>query len=85
MRSPIQRAGLVVGVLLLSGACASSAEWQEWANHSSHFASGQHMGFSLRNKQGAAPKATRADIAAARSESWWGQPITVQSEQILER
>jgi hypothetical protein len=28
---------------------------------------------------------TRQDIALARDEGWWGKPITVSQEQILER
>jgi hypothetical protein len=43
------------------------------------------MGFSLRNTEGSAPKVTRNDIALARDEGWWGKPITVSQEQILER
>jgi len=85
MRSVIQQGRVLVGVVLLTGACASSQEWAEWANHSSHFASGQHMDFSLRNTQGRPVRATRSDVAAARAENWWGQALTVQSDQILER
>jgi hypothetical protein len=43
------------------------------------------MFFSVRNKEGAAPRVTRKDIALARDEGWWGKPITVSQEQILER
>ena len=39
-----------------AGGCATSEEWREWRSHSSHFASGQHMGFSLRNREGSAPR-----------------------------
>ncbi|MGH7390192.1 MAG: hypothetical protein ACREM3_12160 [Candidatus Rokuibacteriota bacterium] len=85
MRSAKRQAGVVLGVLLLSGACASSTEWQEWTSHSAHFASAQHMGFSLRNTKGAPPRATRDDVNVARSEQWWGQAITVAAEQIIER
>jgi hypothetical protein len=28
---------------------------------------------------------TREDIAVARDQGWWGRPITVGQEQILER
>lgn len=30
-------------------------------------------------------RVTRADLAGSRREGWWGQPITVSSEQIVER
>jgi hypothetical protein len=33
-------------------------------------------------KQHPAHRVTRADITTARSESWWGTPITVNSHQI---
>jgi hypothetical protein len=28
---------------------------------------------------------TRQDVAMARNEGWWGKPVTVSQEQILER
>jgi hypothetical protein len=76
---------LVALALLGLGACATSEEWATWKSHPTHFASGSHMGFSLRNREGAQPRVTRQDIAAARDEGWWGKPVTVSQEQILER
>jgi hypothetical protein len=70
---------------LLTTACATGEEWQTWKEHPTHFASGDHMNFSLRNTQGSKPRVTRDDIAKARGEGWWGKPVTVASEQILER
>jgi hypothetical protein len=43
------------------------------------------MGFSLRNREGEAPRVRRQDIAMAREEAWWGKPVTVSQEQIQER
>jgi hypothetical protein len=43
------------------------------------------MGFSVRNREGKDARVSRADINAARTEGWWGKPITVSQEQILER
>jgi hypothetical protein len=76
---------LVGGALVLAAGCASSEEWATWKEHPSHFASGSHMGFSVRNREGSSSKVTRQDIAMARDEGWWGKPITVSQEQILER
>ncbi len=76
---------LIGGVLLTAAGCATNEEWGTWKSHGSHFASGKHMGFSLRNHEGGAPKVTRTDIALARDEAWWGKPITVDQGQILER
>ena len=76
---------LFAAVLLTAAGCATGEEWNTWYEHRTHFASYDHMGFSLRNSEGSAPKVTRKDIALARDEGWWGKPITVAQEQILER
>jgi hypothetical protein len=77
---------LVIGVAaLLAAGCASSNEWATWMNHPTHFASGQHAGFSMRNGSDAKARVTRNDVALARAEGWWGKPVTVSSEQILDR
>lgn len=74
-----------LGALLTLAGCATGDEWQTWKEHPTHFASGEHFFFSTRNREGAAPKVTRQDIAMARDQGWWGKPITVSQEQILER
>ncbi len=84
MLSRIASAALLSGVVLLPAACATSEEWGEWRSHTSHFASDQHMGFSLRNDVGSAPRVTRSDIDAARQQNWWGKAITVQPGQIFQ-
>ncbi|MBI4611219.1 MAG: hypothetical protein HY726_19700 [Candidatus Rokubacteria bacterium] len=83
MRSRIVSALLLGGTLILT-ACATSEEWAEWRKHPSHFASGRHMGFSLRHTEGAAPRVTRRDMETARAETWWGKTITVSAEQIFQ-
>ena len=85
MRSDYLRLLLVGSVLVAVAGCATGEEWTTWKSHPTHFATGEHMFFSVRNKEGAAPKVTRQDIALARDEGWWGKPITVSQEQILER
>ncbi len=79
--------GLTVaaGALLLSAGCATSEEWATWKAHPTHFASGSHMGFSLRNRDASQARVSRDDLAAARDQGWWGRPVTVGQEQILER
>ena len=76
---------LAGGLLVSTVGCASNEEWTTWKAHPTHFASGDHMFFSVRNKEGAAPQVKRQDIAMAREEGWWGKPVTVSQEQILER
>ena len=85
MRTDHWKLLLVVGALLAASGCASSDEWQTWKEHPTHFASGDHLFFSTRNAEGSAPRVTRQDIALARDQGWWGKPITVNTEQILER
>jgi hypothetical protein len=76
---------LGIGLLVAAAGCATSTEWQEWRDHTTHFASGQHGIFSLRNnRDGSNPRVSRADIGAAQTESWWGKVITVSPEQIFE-
>ncbi len=79
--------GLTVaaGALLLGAGCATSEEWATWKAHPTHFASGSHMGFSLRNRDASQARVSRDDLAAAREQGWWGRPVTVGQEQILER
>jgi hypothetical protein len=77
---------LLLGVVVAAVAgCATGEEWTTWKDHPTHFASGDHLFFSVRNREGAAARVTRQDIALARDEGWWGKPITVSQEQILER
>ena len=85
MRSQRWRLSVIGGVLLAAAGCASGEEWETWKSHPTHFASGDHMGFSMRNRADSKARVTRQDIASARDEGWWGRPITVGQEQILER
>ncbi len=68
-----------------TGACATPEQWAEWNGHSSHFASGDHLFFSLRH-QGAnpVPRVTRTSLEKARTESWWGDLIVVRPDQLFE-
>jgi hypothetical protein len=84
MQSRRLRISLAVVALLAAG-CASQDEWATWKAHPTHFASGKHLGFSVRNREGISPRVTREDITVARDEGWWGEAITIGQEQILER
>jgi hypothetical protein len=76
---------LVGSFAAMTSGCATSEEWAEWRSHTSHFASGSHATFSLRNnKDGSNPRVARTDIDAARQENWWGKAITVSPEQIFQ-
>ena len=75
---------LVAAVMFSMSGCASKDQWVEWRAHPTHFASGDHGFFSLRNREGSATKVTRADVATARDQGWWGKAITVSQSAILE-
>ena len=85
MRSNLWRVLLIGGVLVALAGCASNDEWATWKQHPTHYASVDHGFFSLRNREGKSATVTRDDIALARDQGWWGRPITVAQEQILER
>jgi hypothetical protein len=71
--------------LLLLVGCATGEEWQTWKSHNAHFASNDHLVFSMRNGDASAPRVTRREVATARDQSWWGKAITVEQAQIIER
>jgi len=85
MRSVRTQVPLLALLLVVLVGCASTEEWDTWKSHPAHFASGSHMGFSVRNREGTNSRVGRVDIAAAREEGWWGKAITVSQEAILER
>lgn len=84
MRRGFVGSAFVLCAASLAAGCATSEEWAEWRSHSSHFASGQHATFSLKNREGATPRVARSDIDASRSENWWGKAVTVGSDQIFQ-
>jgi hypothetical protein len=85
MRSTRWQLPLLCGALMVVAGCASNEEWSTWKQHPTHFASGDHGFFSIRNRDDSAKRVTRQDIALARDQGWWGRPITVSQEQIQER
>jgi hypothetical protein len=76
---------LLLATGLATGACATSGDWAAWSQNSSHFASGQHALFSMNHQGSSSAPVTRADVDTARTQAWWGVPITVSSAQILEK
>ena len=85
MRSKIVTAAALIGVAFLAGACATSEQWAEWRGHTTHFASGEHGMFSLRNNlDGTYPRVTRLDIENSRTQTWWGKNISVEPGQVIQ-
>jgi hypothetical protein len=83
MMPRMTRYGLLLLALAAVSGCASSEQWTEWKSHSSHFASGDHMAFSMRN-QGNTPKVRATDTRMASAQSWWGDPVVVRPDQIFQ-
>jgi hypothetical protein len=86
MRNQIMKVTVLIGVLLGTVACTTSEDWSMWRTHNTHFASGEHGVFSMRNhKDGSDPKVTRSDIENSRVESWWGvYAVNVSQAQIFQ-
>jgi hypothetical protein len=78
----IRFALILMSAAIVTSSCASSEQWKEWRSHSTHFASGDHMAFSLKN-QGSTPRVSRRDEREAAAQSWWGQPVVVRPDQIF--
>lgn len=75
---------VVMGTALLLAGCASGEEWNTWRSNTSHFASKEHFDFSMKNRGGTAT-VTRQDVAMAQRQNWFGQAVTVDQGQILDR
>lgn len=63
---------LIAAVMFSMSGCASSQEWAFWRDHPTHFASGNHMTFSMRNDDAYYPAVTDADVQQTREQGWWG-------------
>src|SRR5262249_13704702 len=73
----------VAGLALSGGGRATRDRWADWKGHRTHFASGEHGLFSLRNDQeGRHPRVSRLDIDSSRSQNWWGKTISVDTAQV---
>ncbi len=65
---------LVLGLLLMSTGCAATQrEWEVWRAHPTHYATDNHLGFSMKNTVGAAPQVTPELMDQAKGEGWWGR------------
>jgi hypothetical protein len=80
------RITLIVGMVLLTSACASGEDWKMWRSHTTHFASGDHASFSMHNnKNGSNPRVSRSDINDSRQQDWWGlYAVNVTPDQIFQ-
>jgi hypothetical protein len=63
---------LIAAVMFSMSGCASSQEWAYWREHPTHFASRDHLGFSVKNDNPYYPAVTDADAQRSREQGWWG-------------
>jgi len=72
MRAWLSLASFLGGIVLLTSACATSEEWSEWRGHTTHFASGTHGMFSMRNNRTARIRGWRARMSTRRARRTGG-------------
>ena len=67
---------LLAAVMFSMSGCASKEQWNEWASHPTHYASGNHWEFSQRTGGDIDPRIiTTADQTNAGKEGWWGDLV----------
>jgi hypothetical protein len=66
---------LVAAVMFSMSGCASSQDWVYWREHPTHFATGGHMTFSMKNDNVYYPTVTEDDVKRAKDYSWWGDEV----------
>jgi hypothetical protein len=67
---------LLAAVMFSMSGCVSKNQWNNWASHPSHYASGNHWEFSQRTGGDIDPKMiSAADQETATKEGWWGDLV----------
>jgi hypothetical protein len=63
------------GFALMAAGCATPQQWETWRSHNSHFASGDHLWFSVVHSPSRA-HVEGTDVDNARSQGgWWGRAL----------
>jgi hypothetical protein len=76
----------LLSAIIFGAGCATQKQWSEWDRHSTQFASGQHMWFSLSHQgQKTPPSVTRRDLDNARRQAWWGDQVPVRPREVSQR
>jgi hypothetical protein len=66
---------LLSAVMFSMSGCATLAEdWQVWSGHPAHFASVDHLAFSVKSHDTSA-SITESDTTTATREEWWGRLV----------
>jgi hypothetical protein len=71
----ISRLLLAVGIIVAVVGCASQRDLATWSGHPTHFASADHLTFSVRNGNGGEVRIADADLVRAREQGWWGETV----------
>ncbi|HEV8584168.1 MAG TPA: hypothetical protein VGT02_04270 [Methylomirabilota bacterium] len=58
----------------MSGCATLGDDWQIWSGHPVHFASGDHLAFSVKSHETNA-SITETDTNSAAREEWWGRLV----------
>jgi hypothetical protein len=67
---------LLAAVMFSMSGCATKQQWNEWASHPSHYASGNLWEFSQRTGGDIDPRIiTPTDQITASKEGWWGDLV----------
>jgi len=66
---------MVMALALVSTGCATQREWGIWRAHPTHFATDNHLGFSVTSAVAGAPRITPELMQVAKREGWWGRNI----------
>ena len=66
---------MVMALALVSTGCATQREWGTWRAHPTHFATDNHLSFSVTSAVAGAPRITPELMQVAKSEGWWGRNI----------
>jgi hypothetical protein len=64
---------MVIALVLVSTGCATHREWAVWRAHPAHFATDNHLSFSVTNAVAGAPRVTPELMQLAKGEGWWGR------------
>jgi hypothetical protein len=70
---------LLLTALMFSMSGCASQQWTIWATNPAHFASAQHLAFSMKGHPTEA-SITEEDIQAASREEWWGRLVPEGAE-----
>jgi hypothetical protein len=65
---------LTAVIFSMSGCATASEDWSTWTTNRAHFASAQHLAFSMKRHPTEA-SITEQDIEAAAREEWWGRLV----------